>query len=887
MKTNINFLTAVAALALATFLPLTVCGQVYNSTSSAYEDETPLHLLTLEEGRSYMPGAGWWYENFHPDFPVTFNLNRNPVDSTTHIVSGNQTVLIAPMLFATTKVGSYVSIRLRRNDDTDTTVTSLCRTMGLYSAVNSWDKTPSYYYDRDMLFPGSGDLHYYPNRNTLSGSKGSYTMSLGAGSLRFGVTTDILSRLQSTGLIFSGTNYTLLGTSVIDPFAVFPGKGSTTTLTVPVREKYDSLKTSENTGGGWWQNAIVLDQSLFANAQAGDVIHVYTSKAPDDTTSVSPYTGYPTVGTAEDNGANNTSQVYLQCFTGTTANPGNGEQRYIDRGWDYMNTDAYFVLSDDDISQIKDDNHVTQLIINGGTIRKVSIDPAWSDSLTFQLSSTEKSMPDGTAFPVDTELTDSVSGSETGGDGTTTGDSQSTTTSDDYTYTIYLENLRSLQPQTGDIIRLSLAQNSQHNTTEGQRPLIGVDYYGTNNGGNVTWSMRGNTTANRTRSVPDGFGHTGVDISKEDMSVSFKLDDADIAAINNSDHTGDETYSDAAKNDHYYWLAIKAMGMTISGAYLDKQVTPRHHIVELSEDDTVTCLRSETNVDVHLKRKLTPGQWATIMLPFNLTAEQARATFGPHVSLGHFDQSSEVKDDSGNNYWSGGDYEKDYEGKEYVLVRCTPDTVVYANMPMMIYFSKTDSATYYRNPAKGEYYEFKNIDLTLRNSFNTASNAYGNGYIQHSPLFMVGNYSVIPKLPKYAIYLKTKENPHHPGQIRQDFYYVGRNTIKNGGIKMKGYRWYMYFSSDNSSLNMDTYKSYYTKDGTFTGAAKIRFMIGDEDITGNLDPTATVISTVDSTADDQPSPVYSLTGCRVASSLKEKALAPGIYIVSGRKIIIK
>lgn len=832
----------------------------------------------MSEGRETMPNASWWWAIHHPTFPVSFGDDGVPVD-----YSSPQTVFIIPRLFSTAKAGSYLNIKLRNNDSSnDATMPSITGRLHIYSYLDN-NNTPIYG-EQYELFPGSSDLHYYPNRNVLTGADGNKTMTLADGNLQIRITTEILSKLQSYGIQFNGYNYTLNGVSLVDPFAIFPGQGATTALTVPVRSNYSSGKSAEN-AAEWWQNAIVLDPALFADAHAGDVIHVYTSKSPDDTSSSNPYTGYPSVGTEMTNDADNTSQVYLQCFTGTTASPGNGDQRYIDRGWDYMSTDAYFVLSDDDLEKIRDAGHTTQLIINGGTIRKVSIDPAWNENLTFQLSSERKSMPDGTEFTIGEE----ESGSETG---TGTGSGTGSASEDTYTYRIYLENLRSLQPHVGDVLRLSMIEPDRHNLNTGEKPFLALDYYGRNSGNNVTWSSRGGGATNRGLSIPDGLGHSTTDIANNAMTASIVLDEADIAAINNSDHSSDDSYGEAAKGDQYFWLAIKAMGMTISGVYLDKKVMPQHHVVELSEDDETTSLRTEPNVDVHLKRKLTAGRWSTIMLPFALNSQQIASAFGPHVTLGYIIESSLVKDDY-SNYWAFGDYES-LNGKEYILVRCTAANRFYSNMPMIIKIAEEDK-DYIKDPDKGEYYEFDNVDLTLRNDYSASSTTYANGYIQHAPLFMVGTYSVIPQLPKYAIYLTSKPNPHHHNEMRQDFYYVGDNTIKGGGVKIKGYRWYMFFSTDNMHLDRNYYDTYFsmdTSDGKATGLAKcrVRFLLDDKDITIQSDgPTASVdgITADDKANDWQHSPVYSLSGNRIAGSLGKGKLAPGIYIAGGHKVVIK
>lgn len=854
MKRNSLILSVI----LLSSVPSVVDAQVLSSTDSQYDDEAALHLMTVAEAQELMPTQTWWWQTNHPSFPVSFGYDGNP-----SAYNNPQTIFIVPKLFATTKAGCYLNINAIYNDYTsasDHFMPNICGKIGLYSYFSGypvWSDHP--------LFGGSADIRYYVNKNTLSGDDHSKTMTLGNGNLRVRITTDVLAKLQAYGLQMKGYNVTFNSVSIVDPFAVFPGSGSTAKLTVPVRRDYQSKKTSSNTGSEWWQNAIVLNKSLFTDAHAGDVLHVYTSKSPKDDTDGSPYTGYPTVGNEMASNADNTSQVYFQCIKGTTASP---TSKSIDRGWDYMNTDAYFVLSDDDIKNIKKDGNTTQLIINGGTIRKVSIDPGWSDSLTFQINSQMKEMPHGTEY--------------TDADDSGTGTSTSTSTEDTYAYRIYLENIRSLQPHAGDIIRLSLINSTGHKAA-GDVPFVGVDYYGTNGSGsskkNVTWSTRGESdNAKRVLSKKAGLNHITTDFNGDTTLVKITLDDADIAAINNSDHSADDTYSATAKSDTYYWLAIRAMGMTINGAYLDKKIIPQHHIVNLSEDDATTCMRTEPDVDVHLKRKLTAGRWSTMILPFNLEGGKIADVFGPHAIVATMYESTPRKD---------GAETSGYSGKEYYCIGFQSDSKIYANQPFLVKIAEED-ASYIKDPSKGEYYDFKNVNMQLKGGRNGGDQNYGNGYQMYKPLFMIGTYSVIPQLPKYAIYLTTKANAHHDNKLMQDFYYVGDNTIKNGGVKMKGYRWYMFFSDNTENLTKDYYTTYFTNDTKPTGLSKPNIMItvDGQDIN---ETTTTDIKGVRSfeNAEWRLQPVYNVAGQQVASRLGERRLPAGIYVVGGRKVVIK
>lgn len=55
-------------------------------------------------------------------------------------------------------------------------------------------------------------------------------------------------------------------------------------------------------------------------------------------------------------------------------------------------------------------------------------------------------------------------------------------------------------------------------------------------------------------------------------------------------------------------------------------------LVELNENSNYTAV-AEANASIHLTRTITAGNWSTIVLPFDMTAEQVTATFGEGTKL--------------------------------------------------------------------------------------------------------------------------------------------------------------------------------------------------------------------------------------------------------------
>lgn len=181
------------------------------------------------------------------------------------------------------KSGSLLEFNAKYIDGTDDSHPNIVSNMRfITNNIGSGTHYPDYNTndDKNQLFNGSFDVKYYPNANTISNG----TMTLGAGKFRVRLTSDVL-KAQNSGITLAGRGVTYEQVNIVDPYAVFPGANSTTTLTV------GGPKNSSNTDANWWQNAIVLDKSLFTNAKAGFQIRVFTTPTSDN---ANVYTGYPT-----------------------------------------------------------------------------------------------------------------------------------------------------------------------------------------------------------------------------------------------------------------------------------------------------------------------------------------------------------------------------------------------------------------------------------------------------------------------------------------------------------------------------------------------------------------------------------------------------------------
>ena len=778
------------------------------STSSPYEHSYALHLVTLDEFTKHgvTSTPTWAQDNGSTttmkSFPLAFNKDGQ--------LSGNGNMgWIVPEAFATTKTGSLLESNAQYDDGSDASHPNIVSNMCfITNNIKSDLHYPDYNTtdDSKSLFNGSFDVKYYPNENSISNG----TMTLAPGKFRVRLTSDILKKLQNSGITLAGRGVTYQGVNVVDPYAVFPGKDKTDVLTVG-GPKYNGTND-------WWKSGITLNKDLFKDAQAGFQIRVFTTPG-ENATSSNVFTGYPTnekmSKTKLKQTDDETSQVYFQVITGTTDSP---TKKLIDKGWDYMNTDAVFTIDQETLDAINKNSDCTvQIIARDATIRKVSLAKVWSERQNIEISGENKT------FASDNSWSDATSTTET--------------EADRKTYIgVYTRNILGLgNVMVGDTIRI---------------PVSGVQ-----SGAEYQFQLFGDNTSSV---VADRLCDLSskISLSTTAQVIEYALTQDDVDKINTW------VYSNGAK-DHpkWYWLALRGKGFTANNIYYDKNTSGvRNHDVYLDENAVNTTIGDEPNVNVHLKRKFTKDKWATIMFPFSLNKDQINAAFGPNCLVGRFERSDINEDPDETNYTT-----------RYKKIYLTSASVINANEPQMLKIADNEYI-------KDEYV-FNNVDLSLRSTKGGSNVNYGNGYITIGQFTMVGTYSKIPQLPKYAVILLNRKNDHHNNEMHQDFYWVGDNTIKNGGKSIKGYHWYMYLGS-GSQIQPSYYETYFHAS---TSNAKIAFYFDEQPM---FDDDSTTAISVVSQEQSHAKGIYNLQGQLVRENGNTEGLSRGMYIINGHKVII-
>ena len=250
-----------------------------------------------------------------------------------------------------------------------------------------------------------------------------------------------------------------------------------------------------------------------------------------------------------------------------------------------------------------------------------------------------------------------------------------------------------------------------------------------------------------------------------------------------------------------------------------------------------------------LKRKLTPGQWASITLPVNLTAAQFKTAFGDQAKLSTFvGQDSNMKlrlkfksvDLSNDN-----------------------DVVLKANT---LYIMKTTRAA---NVTTGSY--TKNLQ------------PHGSLTVQ-APYYTINNVVPVNLTPSETFKEAAKASSTVNGTVQ----FCGSFVSKTGFIPAQSYvigakdgKWYY----TNKALDVKGFRSWIEVNGS-TPAKALSIFVDDEDVTR----TVTGIEGIGVAADRNAvkTPVYNLQGQKVAENDSQlNTLPAGVYIVNNKKVFVK
>lgn len=250
-----------------------------------------------------------------------------------------------------------------------------------------------------------------------------------------------------------------------------------------------------------------------------------------------------------------------------------------------------------------------------------------------------------------------------------------------------------------------------------------------------------------------------------------------------------------------------------------------------------------------LKRKLTPGQWASITLPVDLTAAQFKTAFGDQAKLSTFVGQDAVKT----------------LRLKFESVDLSNDNAVVLKANTLYIMKTTRAATV----ATGSY------EKTLSDNSKLTISA---------PYYTINNVVPVNLTPSETFKEAAKASSTVNGTVQ----FCGSFVSKTAFIPAQSYvigakdgKWYY----TNKALNVKGFRSWIEVNGSAPAKA-LSIFVDDEDVTGLV----TGIEGIGVAADGNAvkTPVYNLQGQKVAENDSQlNTLPAGVYIVNNKKVFVK
>lgn len=250
-----------------------------------------------------------------------------------------------------------------------------------------------------------------------------------------------------------------------------------------------------------------------------------------------------------------------------------------------------------------------------------------------------------------------------------------------------------------------------------------------------------------------------------------------------------------------------------------------------------------------LKRTLTPGQWASITLPVNLTAAQFKTAFGDQAKLSTFEgQDNALK-----------------LRLRFKTVDLSNDNAVVLKANTLYIMKTTRAATV----ATGSY------EKTLSDNSKLTISA---------PYYTINNVVPVNLTPSETFKEAAKASSTVNGTVQ----FCGSFVSKTGFIPAKSYvigakdgKWYY----TNKALNVKGFRSWIEVNGSAPAKA-LSIFVDDEDVTGVVTGIEGIGVATDGNA--VKTPVYNLQGQKVAENDSQlNTLPAGVYIVNNKKVLVK
>ena len=296
---------------------------------------------------------------------------------------------------------------------------------------------------------------------------------------------------------------------------------------------------------------------------------------------------------------------------------------------------------------------------------------------------------------------------------------------------------------------------------------------------------------------------------------------------------------------------------------------------------TTTKNSARDFMNVTLKRTFLNKRWAGICLPFTVSETQMKKIFGDDMQLVTVDSVMASKNHERTLHLTQHANQLLEAGRPYLIYPNVSgkDDGAYIGDESTSDGKKTYSVTFYRvtvESVEPKTVIMKNEDVIAHNESVTAGTAKDK--VDIFTYKVCGQYDKAI-IPWYSYYMKNSENADD-----NKFYRIVKPSGSTAtGRNLPGYNIYLFpYSTDPEGKDL-------IKTGETTSSAKIAdFWITGAEVAGNS--TTAIDEIVDDLNEATTAAfpgVYDLQGRQVRSTNDLKGLAPGIYLMGGRKYVVK
>lgn len=309
---------------------------------------------------------------------------------------------------------------------------------------------------------------------------------------------------------------------------------------------------------------------------------------------------------------------------------------------------------------------------------------------------------------------------------------------------------------------------------------------------------------------------------------------------------------------------------------LDEDNTDLNYITEPADD--------YTNTNLHLKRAFSLNKWNTIILPVSLTYGQMKNTFGNDVKLAYL--------------WKLTDNTIRFLTVE---PKSDDDIMLEANKPYIIYPTKS--------PGSSQAYTatLHKVEKTASSPAVPWTGTYQGKAVSNGKISIAANHYQVAKVTLDKQSVSSLESATYPwvptntytaslngntltsyGTLAKTYngsnIIPGRPTCENAYI-MKGGK--LYLVPKGKQYGLKAFRCWFTYSPTSTSAKPESWLFAIDGVSDNTTDIEDILKDHPARRASRTPGVYTLSGQRVREDGNVSGLPAGLYIVNGRKYIVK